>query len=1453
MFTLVDAGGSARDLAGEWSGPATLAHLLSAAKVELPYSGAAVWVDGHSVSPDQPLASAGVVDGAVVSLAYSAAVAPSDPAADLHLAVVGGPGAGRLVSLGAGRHVLGRAPECDVRVADRAVSGRHFAIDVDSSGAATVEDLGSSHGTTVDGQRIRDRVPVAPGQLVVAGESFLELRRGAGADAVLHRTGDGFELRRPPRLRPAEMTAEIDWPVEPAPPGSHNLPLASALVPLAMGGVLFAVTKQALMLLFMLMSPVLAVTSTVTDRRSGKTRYRAEMDAYRDGVVVAEAEVAKALEAEAAVRRAAHPDPASVAATAAGPRRRLWERRRDDPDFAEMRVGLATLPSTVRRRSSGPYASDLDPIEVSAVPCVLSLTETGVTGVAGPPSIAPGVAAWLVAQTVCMSGPADLRVVVLSGDSPDPEQRWGWTKWLPHVAPASPGAAPGIGTTRPTIETRTRELVELIDQRQRARDSHRGRQGDVPWPAVLVVLDPAHDLRRVPGVDTVLQRGPSVGVVALCVEDSEGYLPVECRAVVVSDDSGRGVVRRSGQPDTAVALDRVDPAWCQILGRRLAPLRDPEVQTVGGSIPAAVRLVDLLGLDHIGADEVVQAWNRRGRSTAAAVGVGIDGPVIVDLVRDGPHGLVAGTTGAGKSEFLQTLVASLAVANRPDALTFLLIDYKGGSAFRDCARLPHTVGVVTDLDGHLTQRALTSLSAELKRREALLARGGAKDIDDYVTLGEPAGPMPRLVLVIDEFAGLVSELPDFVTGLVGIAQRGRSLGIHLILATQRPSGVVSPEIRANTNLRVALRVTSPAESVDIIDAPDAAMIASGTPGRAYALTGHSSLSLFQSARVGGPAAPTGAQGPEVALAAFGWAQAGRAAALEPGGASGADPADTDLARLVSALVDAAQAAGLPRQPQPWLDPLPEVLPLAILAAPALIAVGEVQAVPLGLVDLPAAQDQRPLVYHLPTARHLLVGGSPGSGRTTFLRTLAAALAGSHNPDDVWIHAVDCGGGELRRLAGLPHCGAVVTRNEVDRTDRLLARLRREMDRRGDLLAMGGFTDLAEQRAAVPAADRLPYMVVLIDRWEGFMSAFDPLDAGRLVDTVLDLAREGGSVGIRLVITGDRSVLLGKLAGMVEDRLCLNLAERADYSLAGLDARRVPPNMGPGRAVRSDDQAEVQIAVPGDSASGAAQTAALADLVQRWQGDASKTGADRRLGRAFRVDPLPARASMEEVASTVRDRPACATWALLGVGGDELAAVGVDLSESGSGFVVTGPRRSGRSTALVVMATSLLEGGSALIALCPRNSPLRALRGRKGVLGMLDGEDPPVAELLELLNRAAGPLAVMIDDANLVHNSSAAELLERVARDGPEQGHAMIIAGTPDDLLRPMRGFIVEVRQSRSGLLLCPESHLHAEVIGARLPRSAVFNQPPGRGILISDAGQLLVQVALPADSPQSAT
>jgi S-DNA-T family DNA segregation ATPase FtsK/SpoIIIE len=1370
-------------------------------------------IGGVPVAGSTLLGHPPLVEGALLEVDARPCLPPFPGLPELR--VVGGPDAGGVHLMAPGSVVVGRAGS--VRLDDPDVSREHCRLCLEHDGA-TVEDLGSTNGTWVDGRRVESTHDLPYDGVLRVGSSTLQLVRARDPVAARAPGGDRrHALKPPPRLRPLRPVMQVVVPAPPEERDRNPIPYVAAVVPLLLGVVMWRVLGNATFLLFTLLSPLMVVGNVVTERRAGRRQTRRQRALWQGRRDVAERILADAVRADVDARRAEAPDACIVLLTALGPRPRLWERRRTDDDQLDLRLGLADQPARVE--AEGDLTPDMT--LARSVPVVVPLRSAGVLGVAGPRERTQGLGRWLVVQAAVLHSPRDLQIVVIA--EPAAAAAWEWAALLPHCRPEGHQdctATLGFGTAQSAA--RVAELVALVERRlsERATAAAAARTHDRP---VLLVVDGACGLRALPGLASLLTDGPSVGVFAIAFERDARLLPEECGATaIVTGDVGNQLdVRLAGHADVVgVTADGLPLSVADAVARALAPLRD-DSRDRGGTegLPTTVRWAEEHGLSLTGGpDDVAQVlarWAALGRSTTALLGRGLDGPFVVDLARHGPHTLVAGTTGAGKSELLQTLIASLATGNRPDELNVLLVDFKGGAAFGPCARLPHTVGMVTDLDVVLVERALTSLTAELRRRETTLAAAGAKDIDDLRRL--PGGALPRLVIVVDEFATLAEELPDFVGGLVGIAQRGRSLGVHLVLATQRPEGVVSADIRANTNLRLCLAVTRESESRDVIDSPAAATISRTTPGRAYARTGHADLTPFQAARVGGRRSAIVPAGEVPTVTVVAAAELGEPVPRQVE-APGLEEA-TDLSLLVEACLAAAGRLGIATSQSPWLPPLPDVLTLTDVATPADTLSGQpgrVAPLVFGLCDVPESQSRRPLALDLDASSHLMILGSPRSGRTTALRTLAGAVARTAGPDDVHMYVVDPGG-SLGALSALPHTGAVVGPDSPERLDRVLTWLAGEIARRQSLLGAAGHAGITEQRAASDPAERLPHLLLLLDRWEAFVATYQDLDAGRLIDLFYRLLREGPAAGLHVVMAADRSGLIGRVASMIEHRLVLRLADRSDYAGAGIPTRLVPDRVPPGRCwstARTPLMSQVALLVV--DPSGPAQTAALEGLA----------GPPATVTPPRRVEPLPASVALASLAGSH------GTEVVLGLGGDELDPLVVDIAETG--FVIAGPPRSGRSTALLTIARQLQSSGCRVLAIAPRASPLRSLapchRDREAKYDLES----------QLADR---PDAIVIDDADLLVDSALADLLEKAVRDMRDAGTLVVAAGNTDDLLTVYRGFVTELRRSRVGILLSPQSVADGDLLGVRLSRAVGGPVHPGRGLLCAGGKTLPLQVA----------
>jgi DNA segregation ATPase FtsK/SpoIIIE, S-DNA-T family len=1414
-------------------------------------------VDGHVVDLDLAVRECGLRDGSWVTLlgpGWHPSLRPKVSFVDstLQVRIVSGERAGEVFHCSAGELTVGTASDAVIQIADPKARELELTLSISDAGDVTAIPANDECVALLRGAAVTEVTELSIGDQLVFERCILEIAPPGGEAAAVEPDPDTGVLKynRPPRILPPEKEPVFHLPSVPEEPIRAPLPIVQSLMPLLMGAVMALLFKNPRMLVFGFLSPIMMVSSYMTSRKFGRKKFLKQTADYEAHKVKVETDAKQALIDERELRRFACPDPAGLAQIAVGPTPRLWERREIDPLWLELRFGTATQPSAVTLEDPEELEHRrLRKWDVLNTPASVNLRQVGLVGIAGDDDRARWAAQWAVAQLAVLHSPRDVQIYLLA--SQDHTNRatnassWDFVTWLPHTRPVLGQAClRTVGMSAQSLAQRISELGQILDSRA---DGLKQNSSAV-WSgsSIVVVIDGSHRLRSMPGIVRILRDGPRVGIYSLCLDIEERLLPEECDTVVVIGEQDLTIRRQREAALVGVMPDWVCADWLDWVARAIAPIEDTSPSVSDAAIPASSRLLDVVKLDPPTPQAIQGRWVLNPRSTRAVVGESLDGAFSMDISADGPHGLVAGTTGSGKSELLQTLVAGLAIANTPESMTFVLVDYKGGAAFKDCVNLPHTVGMVTDLDPHLVERALDSLGAELKWREHALAASGAKDLEDYIDLSARRSDLvkiPRLLIVIDEFASLARELPNFVSGLVNVAQRGRSLGIHLILATQRPGGVVSPEIRANTNLRIALRVTGSGESTDVIDSPEAGNISKSTPGRAYVRLGSNSLIPFQAGRVGGRApnyeldAQVQVIEPLIRPLSFHELAEPEPARKQVKKADG-DVEVTDLRVLVDAIRGANELMGIAPQRKPWLPALSDQVSLeSVYRGFEQAFSAERPEIWFGIQDLPKEQKQRALGLAPDDCGHLFVVGAARTGKTSTLRSIAVSGGQTFSTGDVHFYGIDCGNGGLLPLQSLPHVGTVVQRHQVDQVSRLLTKLRSELARRQGLLAAGGYSDIAELRRAVTGEERPAQIFVLLDSWDGFLNALEDAEGGRLVETVQFLLREGPSSGIHMVISGDRQLITGRMSVLSEDKLVFRLVERSDFSSIGVNPRSLPDEIADGRAFSADGGLETQIALVATGLTSQEQAGYIRDigaaLVQR---DAQVP----RANRPFNVEEMPTRFTYQQAAEKYQLLEQAPGDVFLGVGGEDIEPLSTNLRAGAPTFVIAGPPKSGRSTALAAIAHSALRSGYDLVIAAPRLSPLRELDGHQNVRALFtDAEALTEEALAPLLVGTHKPVLFLADDADLLRSIEADMWLRTVIPHAAGTGVSFVVAGDTESLGKGFTGWLIEVRKNRQGILFRPEAMTDGDVVGTRLKRSDVgVDLPLGRGHFQSATGTL---------------
>ncbi|MFF2010885.1 type VII secretion protein EccCa [Streptomyces sp. NPDC058195] len=1330
-------------------------------------------------------------------------------------------------------------------------------------------------------------------------------------------------VKRPPRVWPCGVP---DEPVELKPPpelprGQQEGVMLQLLPLLGMGGsvVFFLITPNPIMrvmgVIMIASTLAMALAMVVRFRRGTQGRLAGLRRDYLKYLTRTRRTVRETARKQRDAQFCLHPSPDQLWALVAEGSR-VWERRPGDADFAQVRVGLGRRELATRLVAPPTAPEDeLEPLTAGAMrrflathstldglPVTVSLRAFHHLTISGDTESARAVARAMAVSLASLHCPGDLVLAVAVGREAAPH--WEWAKWLPHVQ--APGPGDGAGSRR-LIAASVAELEELLSDRLEGRPRFQPEGRPLQErPHVVVVLDG----RSVPPVSVLaapegLQGVTVVELLPGGADGARGALSVVVGPRTLRLESGRGPVD-DGLPDL------LGPQAAEALARQLAPLRAAPVGDDGEPLLADLEFTDLLNLGDAAAIDVGWAWRCRTRSERLRIPIGVGedgGPVMLDLkeaAREGmgPHGLCVGATGSGKSELLRTLVLGLAVTHGSQTLNFVLADFKGGATFAGMARLPHVAAVITNLADDLTlvDRMGDAISGELNRRQELLRDAGnyasVHDYEEARAAGVALRPLPTLVLVIDEFSELLTAKPDFIEMFVRIGRIGRSLGVHLLLASQRLEEGRLRGLETYLSYRIGLRTFSAGESRAALGVPDAYHLP-GVPGCGYLKYGTDEMVRFKAAYVSGAyragaretvspgplpvdrrpvvftAAPVpvryaepGAPAPDDrapgayasgAYVSEGCASEGCAGAQESG------PAETVLDVVVRRLEGRGAAAHRVWLPAlggpPSLDGLlPGLCPVEGrgLTVPGSEGAGRL-VVPLGVVDKPYEQRRDPLYRDFSgAAGHLQITGGPQSGKSTLLRTLVAGFALTHTPQEVQFYGLDFGGGGLNSVSGLPHVGGVASRLDPERVRRTVAEVYGIMARREEYFRGAGIDSIAafregRARGEIPVTDQ-PWgdVFLLIDGWGSFRTDHEGLEG-----LVVDLAARGLGYGIHLVVTASRSPeVRASLKDHLMNRLELRLGDVMDSELDRRAAANVPAGV-PGRGL-TPEKLHFMAAVPridgiGSGSGLAGATAALSrEVARHWTG--ALAPAVRLLPRSLPVCELPP-------GHAYPDRGVA-----FGIDENGLEPVFLDL-ERDPFFLVFGESESGKSNLLRLLVKQLSEryDGDAcqffvidnrrtLLGAAPATHlaeyvPLsNAMEHHVDALYQLMERRTPSPDVTarELRERSwwSGPTVyVVIDDYDLVPTSSGnplGRLTEMLpfARDvGVRFVIARSTAGVGRALYEPFLQRVVEL--GAQGLVLSGDP-VEGDVLGAVRPRP----MPPGRGVFVTRRrGNPLVQSA----------
>ncbi len=1143
--------------------------------------------------------------------------------------------------------LIGRGADCQIRLDSPNISRKHALLRRTSAGWELL-DCSSSGEPYVNGTKTKqaflksqDEIDLGLCHMIFLGTQ-LSLRF-PGACSVIQKEaeilrpyreeeGYPFEFRRSPRFLKREETGEIE--IE-GPPSLGKAPqmkwLSVILPPIVSFGMMALMSAfmgfSPISMMFSLPMTLMGIVMSVINYRSQKKNFRnlserwdQKYQEYLDGI---EGEVLDKQAHQRQILTEPHPSPEECLRMAKHLDRNLWNRGPEDDDFMTLRLGLGSLPSCVSLRipkeklslEKDTFLEQCRKLEeklrmVPDCPITLDLLRLGSCGFVGQRGDLIRMGQLLILQAAAHHSYADLHIITICRQ--EEWKEWSFIRWLPHAFNET-RTGRRIVIHQEMAQEVLPELVDEIQQRYRELEEQgiSGRKESAPMQPYLLFLCADAELASSHGLLNLLGKScPEAGVGALYLFDRVDRLPKGC-ASVVELQGNEGIVysREDAETKQTFLCDRCSPEQLDEFARAMAPIRLDLKKSA--QRPVTVTFLEGYGVQRPSQFSVADLWEsgRPERSMAVHIGARAGGVPILYYIHDkqnGPLGLVAGTTGSGKSEMVQTWILSMALRFPPQEVSFVLIDFKGTGLILPFKSLPHLAGTISDLDTHIG-RNLIALEKELERRKGLFDQYHVQNIRDYYKLyreGKAEEAISYLFVIIDEFAEFKIQFPEFMDVVNRIFATGRTLGVSILLLTQKPSGVVSDKMTANTRFRWCLKVASSYDSMDMLGCKDAARITNS--GRAIVQVGENEVfETIQAYWSGAPYRPNRTEKDR---------SAGEAACVDIQGkrhgyaaerTTGYRAEKNEIDAVVEYLDSYVRDHGLLRARNIWTQKmeteicLNEILTIAFDGERWKEAEAGLSTV-AGMVDDPRAQTQYPLLLDMERGGSLAIYGSVGSGKTTLLQTAILSFALSYSPEDLWMYIMDFGGGNLLLYKDLPHMGDVALADDGERMEKMADFLLEEMERRKRQFSALGAMNLSVYREL--SGQRMPYILLILDNFAPVLSLYPKLEG-----FFHTMVRESAAYGIYMILTANNQAALSyRLSQNFLSALALQMNDASDYGAIVGRTGGLVPEAAPGRGLmRSTPPLEFQAALPMDGSGEAEKIQRLRQLVTlmkiKWTG------------------------------------------------------------------------------------------------------------------------------------------------------------------------------------------------------------------------------------------------------------